>query len=176
MSNRERWIVYPLLFMSLGFSFTNGLELQERSALHDRGSESVADVGHLRCKSLEIIGADGKPRGSIGTSDAGNGLLQLGAPDGTLQAKLDSNLSGALLSLFDRSGKVAVRLGYEGEQIILAITGPLGTLRPGFVVPLPDVRGDLIEPRSDSGSAEGGKKDGDAASPQQQNDPAKRDQ
>jgi hypothetical protein len=170
MSNRERWVVYPLLFMSLGMSLTNGLERQEKSAIQDRAHESVADVGHLRCTSLEIIGADGKPRISMGAKDGGNGYLQLGAPDGTLQAQLNSNLSGALLSLFDRTGKIAVRLGYEGEQIVLAISGPIGTLlRPGFVVSLPDVRGDLVEPKSDAGNSAPGKKPSEAASPKEQN-------
>ena len=176
MSNRERWVVYPLLFMSLGFSLTNGIAQQEKSALRDGGHESVAEVDHVRCKSLEIVGADDKPRLSMGISTSGGGLLQLGAPDGTVQAQVDSNLSGGLLSLFDHTGKVAVRLGYEGEQIILAISGPIGTLRPGFVVSLPDVRGDLTEPKSESGDSEGGKKGGDTVLPQRQNDGVKHQQ
>jgi len=58
MSNRERWTVYPLLFLTLGI------------ALRDKITESII-TRSIECQDLVVLGQDGKPRvrlaGSVAT-------------------------------------------------------------------------------------------------------------
>jgi hypothetical protein len=154
MSNRERWVVYPLLFMSLGFSLTNGIAQQEKSALRDGGAER--DVVH--CKTLEIIGPDGKPRWVLGTTATGEGSLELVAKDGNLEAQVQSNPSGGLLSLYHRQDRVGLHLGFENEEAQLVLTGRKGrSIHSWITVPiLPAGAIEPISPKSatDAGASE----------------------
>src|SRR5262249_50892433 len=108
MTKPERWIVFSLFFFALGLGMRHGLPIQDK--FHADSSLAIETV---RCKALEIVGADGKPRVKIGTSTNGGGLIETAANDGTVQAELETNPSGALLSLLDHNGKVALRLGHE---------------------------------------------------------------
>jgi hypothetical protein len=163
MSNRERWIVYPLLSMSLGMSLTNGLERQEKSALQERAHETHGnvEVGALRCKSLEIIAPDGTPRWALGTTAAGEGSLDLIGKENTLEAQLQGNSSGALLSLYHRPDRVGLHFGFDNEVAQLLITDRSGKpthswiaipiLPAGAIEPIsPKINGDDVEPPPNS--------------------------
>src|SRR5262245_52781497 len=105
MSNRERWVIYPLLFLAIGISMRNGVELQSNS------QEIESQI--LRCRSLEVIGTDGKRRVSLGTTEHGDGILETATDDGIVQANLVATGGGGLLSLYDRPSHVVMRLGYH---------------------------------------------------------------
>jgi hypothetical protein len=158
MSNRERWIVYPLLFMSLGMSLTNGLDRQEKSALQERAPDKHGnfEVGTLRCKSLEIAAPDGTPRWALGTTAAGEGSLDLMAKDNTLDAQLQGNSSGALLSLFHRQDRVGLHLGFDNEVAQLLITDRTGKpIHSWISIPiLPAGPIEPISPKINTGDSE----------------------
>jgi hypothetical protein len=58
MTSRERWTVYPLLFLTMGIS------------LKDKVAKLV-NVDHVICKTLEVTDSQGKPRVVIGSNLAG---------------------------------------------------------------------------------------------------------
>jgi hypothetical protein len=149
MSNRERWVVYPLLFMSLGMSLTNGLERQEKAAMEGRAQENRGnvEVGVLRCKTLEIVAPNGAPRWQIGTTAAGEGSLDLIGKDNTLQAQLQGNPSGALLSLFHNQDRVGLHLGFDNEEARLLITDRAGRSIHSWIS-IPILPAGAIEPIS----------------------------
>jgi hypothetical protein len=165
MSNRERWVVYPLLFMSLGMSLTNGLDRQERAALQDRAPDKHGNVEVvvLRCKTLEIVAPDGKPRWALGTTAAGEGSLDLIGKDNALEAQLQGNPSGGLLSLFHRQDRVGLHLGFDNEEARLLITDRSGKPSHSWIsIPIPPAG--TIEPISPKINAD------DSESPQSKSD------
>jgi hypothetical protein len=131
MSNRERWIVYPLLFLSIGLGLRK-FDLQEANQ-----EGPTAEVDTLRCKTLEILAADGKPRLSIGTNNLGEALLETSTAGGKPLARINSNASGAALNLFDRTGQSAIRLGYDGPLAMLLVMDPAnGEVQQLFSAPI----------------------------------------
>ncbi len=129
MSNRERWIIYPLLFLALGAalrtrllpSFTN---LEAETAVIDRLQSANftelkgqrIEVDGLICdrlqvnSSLVVVAPDGKPRLVLTTGEHGDhteGELFLLGEEGQFLAALRTNQSGAgLIQLNDAEGSV----------------------------------------------------------------------
>jgi hypothetical protein len=132
MSNRERWVVYPLLFLAIGLGLNNNIQLQE--AQQDGHS---AQVDLLRCKTLEVVAADGKPRVTISTTDQGEAILETASAAAKPLARIGSNSDGAVLSLFDRTGQSMFRLGYENQFAMLLVLNPsTGKAQQLYSVPL----------------------------------------
>lgn len=132
MSDRERWIVYPLLFLSIGLSMRNSVKLDE-----DHESRKAAELNVIRCKGLEVVAADGKPRWILGTTLAGEGLLELKNSEDKPTARLTNNATGALLGLFNNPGNNAIGLGYEGQHVFLVNSDLVAGLeRRTFLFPI----------------------------------------
>ena len=131
MSDRERWIVYPLLFLAIGFSIRTGVQIDEE---HDAHKHAESDI--LRCRGLEVVDAAGQTKWIIGTTKTGEGLLELSGDEGKLAARLTSNPTGALLSLFNRTGELALQLGYESQQIMMIISNRLAPQYQVFRLPI----------------------------------------
>jgi hypothetical protein len=108
MSDRERWIVYPLLLLAIGLAMGNRLVLQDE----EHGGET--DV--IRCRGLEILGPEGKPTISLSTSEKGNGMVEVGDAQGQLQSRLSANASGATLELLDRDAKLYEFIGHYANR------------------------------------------------------------
>lgn len=75
MSDRERWIVYPLLFLALGAA------LRDKLAKQTRAKDIV-------CEHLYLVDADGRPAAAITGSElrfdlagAGNGFIKANTVD-----------------------------------------------------------------------------------------------
>ena len=159
MSNRERWVVYPLLFLSIGLGLRK-FDMQE-------ADEHIAEVDTLRCKTLEIVTPEGKPRMSIATNALGEALLETSTAEGKTLARISSSASGAALSLFDRTGQSTIRLGYDGPLATLLVMDPTqGELQQLFTVPIFPVqlgkqKADATEPPQNPG----GTKPGDESRP-----------
>jgi hypothetical protein len=100
MTTRERWIVYPLLFMAIGLGLRSGLLLQEmekhakpEAALRKLASESVhantiqsarGTFDQLSCHALTVLGPDNKPVVVIAAnSQSHDGMIETIAGDGT---------------------------------------------------------------------------------------------
>jgi hypothetical protein len=155
MSDRERWTVYPLLFLAIGLALRNNVEMQ------DDGHGSEAAV--VRCKALEVMGPEGKPTVTITSSSKGDGLIETGNAEGELQARLGGNTTGATLELLDREGKFFLLVGHDGDQ-----TGSfVGDTESGKILALPPVirRAPKTPPRK--ATEEGNK----SATPEKENAP-----
>ena len=65
MTDRERWIVYPLLFMALGFGLRNGIEIQA-----DHQDAHVLQTESIRCRELRVVDESGKTVALLGVNSA----------------------------------------------------------------------------------------------------------
>jgi hypothetical protein len=112
MSDRERWIVYPLLFLAIGLGLNN-------HALPDQHDANSAEVDALRCKTLEVLDAQGKPKIKLGTID-GSGLIETAAANGAVMTELGTGAQGGHLTLFDADRQKLVLVGFDGQIIGVA--------------------------------------------------------
>ncbi|HTQ38547.1 MAG TPA: hypothetical protein VMJ32_05940 [Pirellulales bacterium] len=172
MTDRERWIVYPLLLLSIGLGvFQTGNEQQNHSA----------DLDRVRCKALEVIGADGKAKVTLGTNENGDGVMETATANGLLAMKMGSNPSGADLTLFDGDHKKFLALGFEG-QIIGLVAGLVGEQKYYLmnVLPIPRLprpeekttdRSDSTDKPADSDKSPGSGADSTVPPPAQEKGP-----
>ena len=121
MSDRERWIVYPLLFLALGISVKNGISL--RMGREEQASERLscrvltleADDGRrvrLRCGSLE------EPTLEIDGAVLATGPLRLVDRQGRPLVTAGGGPAGGLVVAFDHDNLLHAALGHgEGEAI-----------------------------------------------------------
>jgi hypothetical protein len=146
MSNRERWIIYPLLFMALGLALKPNLTVADRLKCRTLICEEIdanrSNVAELNCReatlgelngtlsrfaNVEIVGPDGNPRIRMGT--------------GVVVAPNDKQrLAGGLIEIYNANHKKLVDLGSTGDG------------QSGFVATLAADG----SPRSRLGSAGGG--------------------
>jgi hypothetical protein len=105
MTTRERWIVYPLLFLALGSTVSSRL--------------MKAYIPHLKCKNLVVSntvlleGEDGKPRAQLNADGLVCGMAKIKS----LRAdRTDTDvLAAKYLEFIDAEGKVhRVPLGKRG--------------------------------------------------------------
>jgi hypothetical protein len=125
MSTRERWIVYPLLFLALGTAIKPKLVPAERMA----------------CRILEVVDRELRPRIRLtaGPSDDGEikivnrggtpvvmlksdaatraGLIETLSDDGRVQTAMMSSAAGGEVAAFDLDVLNSVRLGHHDGQI-----------------------------------------------------------
>lgn len=61
MSNHERWVVYPLLFLSLGLSLRNVMvqQQQEKSLDTQLVRSKIVDTNVVQCRLLEVASSQG---------------------------------------------------------------------------------------------------------------------
>ena len=111
MTSRERWTVYPLLFMALGFGFKNGIDNQADHESFDgrlvrskefNGKEFNGDV--VRCKELVVVNESDKPVVQVSTNKTGAGIVQTANSNGTFQVVLTADSAGGVLRLLDVNG------------------------------------------------------------------------
>ena len=103
MSDRERWIIYPLLFLALGTSLRDKLaqKVETEVLLSKR-----IDAEVIRCKQIMVTNQQGKP-----------------------QILLSSNEAGGLVRVFDAPDKLTLALGHFG-RISGLLAGAEGKLVP----------------------------------------------
>jgi hypothetical protein len=149
MSTRERWIVYPLLFLTLGSVLRDKLVPQSHfqavtiSADQIRCSRLQSDlikaieaaVAEVRCQDLAVQGPNNRPV-VVAAADiaTGSGLLETYSATGARQVRLAATDVGGAVTTFGRLGNVVV-VGHlpEGPGIFTQI--PKRGLVP--VTPLP---------------------------------------
>jgi hypothetical protein len=144
MSTRERWIVYPLLFLALGTAIKPKLVPAER----------------VSCRKLEVVDQDLQPRIRLtaGASDEGAiriinrsgqpvvvlrsdaatraGLMETLSDDGRVQTAMMSSATGGEVAAFDLGVRKSVALGYRDGRFGLIETNletNLETAAPTFV-------------------------------------------
>ena len=100
MTDRERWIVYPLLFFGLGMATFNRIEIDQ---LVKNVDSKTAEVERLRCKELQVTGKNGNVLVRIDADrDNGSGVIETASATGTPQFVLTSNSNTAVLGMNDR--------------------------------------------------------------------------
>jgi hypothetical protein len=147
MTSRERWTVYPLLFLALGMGLRN----------HQM---DVMQYKAFQCETLEIVSKKGEVVAMLSSTANQHGLLQLADENKHVTAQFGPNglqvtdakknttaiLNGAGLQLADRSNYVTAALSTFESAGNLRLMGPdkqsavnIGFERPqaGMVVEMP---------------------------------------
>jgi hypothetical protein len=109
MTSRERWTVYPLLFLAIG------LGLRSRVM-------GLTEVPQVVCQTLTIAGPDGKPAIRMGTIPSGAGQIDFFSPDGKLLLAAGASPDG-------KGGQLLLQNSQGQPQVELASTGGTGALR-----------------------------------------------
>ncbi len=113
MSNRERWILYPLLVLALGASLRTQI-YPAFNHMHAGDFES----GTIRCDNLEvgesilIRGTDGKARVVISDASNRSGQIHVLGQNGSSVVALGANkATGAgVIDLYNADGQVRVKI------------------------------------------------------------------
>ena len=130
MSTRERWIVYPLLFLTLGIVLRDKfvpqrslrvVELEVENARCNHLELGRLEVGQIDCQFVKVTGPSGEDRVRMGTAGNDAGMLELCGRDGKrlLVAGADDSGLAGLLETFAGKGVplVQMRSGDRGGQI-----------------------------------------------------------
>ena len=120
MSTRERWIVYPLLFLALGTAIKPKLTTPE--VRPTARPVTVLRVDRVECGALSILGDDEKPR-VIASAVEGGGLIHVvdnqGQPVVALRA--DAKTRAGLVETLNENGipqAVMMSSGTGGELVV----------------------------------------------------------
>jgi hypothetical protein len=123
MSTRERWIVYPLLFMTLGIALRDKIVPPEhRGNVGEELQAGVVTAKQVRCAQLQtaevLVGSPGDHPVVIVGTDANThaGLIETFTAGGMLQVRLHSNNIGGMVTAFERAGKLALILCDTGQN------------------------------------------------------------
>ena len=139
MNTRERWIVYPLLFLALGLALRD--KIVPQSELIAFGIECAKlKADEVTCTSvtvtdpsgniaarivpvgsgggrLEIHGATGNAVVVLGADQSGQfGAAEFADPDGTLQLLLQASKEGGRVTTFDPHQTLVLLTGYMGSE------------------------------------------------------------
>ena len=136
MTNRERWIVYPLLFLTLGLGMRDKVAPPSPRFMRPGMNAMNVRCVHLECQDLTVTGPNGEKRIRMGvtSNQAGqmevygsdqsmvmvagadntgqSGRVQTLAADATPQVSLHSTDRGGQVATFDRDDETRVVLGY----------------------------------------------------------------
>ena len=95
MSNRERWTVYPLLFLTLGIALT------------DKVTRRI-DTDFVRCKTLLVTNRQGEPRVIVAPT-ADGGIVEAHAATAGINVILGQTNSMAGLMFSDANHRLLTR-------------------------------------------------------------------
>lgn len=110
MSNRERWTVYPLLFLAIGLAVRAGISSRESFATL-RGDR--LDVDQVVCREVIVAGSDGVPIVHIGrVRDGGGGRIEVhdAAGEGGIAIGMRPEDRTGGIEFFDAEGRPLQRI------------------------------------------------------------------
>ncbi len=138
MSERERWVVYPILFLTLGIALRD--KMFQRVATKAVSTEtSYADVSvsnKLRANVVEcekiVVSSRGRPVITAGASRNGSGTIQTFGAGGQQLVVIEDNESGGMVTVTDYGQRQSVALGHAGGGVYAGLLiGPArGLLMP----------------------------------------------
>jgi hypothetical protein len=141
MSTRERWIVYPLLFLALGAAlrdkvlhpgrlvgtvvqadaigssriYCDELQVGRVTCNGPSACGELAVQGRAECRALLVIGPNGRPVVGVGAdAKSHNGELTTLAANGAPLVQLGSTPAGGVVATIGRSGRI-VAIGETGQ-------------------------------------------------------------
>ncbi len=120
MSTRERWIVYPLLFLTLGVAlrdkFTGRLRIGQ--VICDR-----LESGQSECRALIVMGPNGRPVVAAGTDAKSNsGAIATFSADGMPLVQIESAGAAGMVVL---TGHVGQEFGIFAQLPELGVRIPI---------------------------------------------------
>ena len=138
ITSRERWIIYPLLFLALGAALRDKLNLPTHIgdlATQIRAGEIAAPrvrCTQLVCEQLVVNGPEGRPVVVAGANaETKAGIIETLAADGSPQTRLFSTDTGGMVSAIGHGGKVVLVMGHAGQDFgVFAQSPEQGTLLP----------------------------------------------
>ena len=125
MTSHERWVVYPLLLLTLGIAMRDKIvlprlaarELQTHAVRCNKLEVGTArcnelDVGVAKCRVLSVVGPDGTDGVRLGVIPGSGGRLEICSGDGEIVVSSGTDQSGGsgVLETFDADGTLQVRL------------------------------------------------------------------
>ncbi|CAL1125165.1 unnamed protein product [Cladocopium goreaui] len=122
MSNRERWILYPLLVLALGASLrTQVLPIFKRLTAMEFSANQISCDTLEVSKSILLRGEDGKARIVLSDASGRSGQIHIFGENGNSLISMGAtkeNGSGAI-SVFNAQGEIQVRLdALEGGGVV----------------------------------------------------------
>jgi hypothetical protein len=125
MSTRERWIVYPLLFLALGLALRDKLIPPSRfrcGRLEVVEADCLAvRAGVVALNDLTVVGPEGTRRVWVGNIDNQGGQVQIYGTDGQPRLVAGVDQTG-------RSGIVETMAADQKPQAMLHSVGPWGSV------------------------------------------------
>jgi hypothetical protein len=110
MTSRERWTVYPLLFLAIGLAVRSAIVADEDRAARDDGLET----GQVVCRELIVTGTDGTVLVHLGrVVGDGGGRIEIKDAEGVDSIAIGTRpdrREGAV-EFFDAAGESAGSLG-----------------------------------------------------------------
>lgn len=116
MSNRERWIIYPLLFMTLGITIRSRLFLPKARTPGVKVEQ--VDAVDIQCRSLTVTDADGATRLQIGVTSSNAGQLEIykGSEEMVVLIGTDQAGQSGLIEVFGPDEQVAAYVGFREDE------------------------------------------------------------
>ena len=105
MLKTERWIVYPLLMLSL-FSSLVGVQVI-------RAQQEIMDT--LTVRSLSVVGVEGQVLASIGPAPNGGGFVKIFDENGRLGMMIVADSEYRGLGVFKENGELGISIGSDGN-------------------------------------------------------------
>ena len=105
MTSRERWTVYPLLFLAIGLAVRAGVPLEEPS---DTLTAHAVEAGQVVCREIVVTGTDGTVLVHIGrVVGGGGGRIEIKDASGTDAIAIGTRPDGrdGGVERFDASGR-----------------------------------------------------------------------
>ncbi len=153
MSTRERWTIYPLLFLALGAALRSKV-----TATIETGHLDAVNVRSVQmsCEDLVIVDKDGKPRLRMATVQNA-GRVEIYGAGGNIVAVIATEANGASVQLQTADGKPQVLLRSGGAGGLVATVDAQGRavmesgrrIVPIVVDPIPAAKKPLSEPADD---------------------------
>ena len=122
MSTRERWVVYPLLFLTLGTVMRDKFVPQGRFGAMEVAAQDITahtihcarlDVTKIDCREMAVSGPRGRQRVHIGSAPGGGGRLVVLGKGGepAVVAGVDATGSAGSVQILNAAGEAEVQLG-----------------------------------------------------------------
>jgi hypothetical protein len=105
MTSRERWTVYPLLFLAIGLAMRAGIPFEERV---DTLVAGAVEAGQVVCREIVVTGSDGTVLVHIGrVVGGGGGRIEIKDATGTDTIAIGTGPEGrdGHVERFDASGQ-----------------------------------------------------------------------
>ncbi|MEE8450452.1 MAG: hypothetical protein V3R99_01015 [Thermoguttaceae bacterium] len=126
MTSRERWVVYPLLFLTLGMTMRDKVWPQRHFMANDMTAFGEITAGKITCNQLEVgqaecrlmtlTGRNGRDAIRLGAAPNGTGRLELLATDGSVLVTLGGEEAGGVVAAIGRDQDIQLVLGHYDDQ------------------------------------------------------------